>query len=34
MEPGDYVFYVTVADKLAPDQPRKAAQAADFRIEP
>jgi VWFA-related protein len=34
IEPGDYVFYVTVADKLAPDQPRRVAQAADFRIEP
>ncbi|HXB66969.1 MAG TPA: VWA domain-containing protein [Candidatus Acidoferrales bacterium] len=34
MEPGDYVLYVTVADKLAPDQPRRVAQAGDFRIEP
>jgi hypothetical protein len=34
MEPGDYVFYVTVADKLAPDPSRKVAQAADFQVEP
>ena len=33
IEPGDYVFCITVADKLASD-PRKAAQATDFRIEP
>jgi len=34
IEPGDYILWVTVADKLAPDQPRHVAQYADFRIEP
>jgi VWFA-related protein len=33
MEPGDYVIYVTVTDKLARKQPRQATQSIDFRIE-
>lgn len=33
LEPGNYVLYVTVTDKLAQKQPRQAAQSIDFRIE-
>jgi hypothetical protein len=33
IEPGNYVIYVTVTDKLAGDKPRQAAQSTDFRIE-
>jgi VWFA-related protein len=34
IEPGDYVFYVTVVDKLAAGPSRKVAQAIDFRVQP
>jgi hypothetical protein len=34
MEPGDYVYHVTVTDKLAGEKPRQATQSIDFRLQP